>query len=89
MIRRHVYYHGNVQGVGFRYSTVRRAAVFKVTGFVRNMMDGRVEVVVEGNSQEVGSFLAALADEMRRYIIDMQAQDEPYAGEFDRFDIRY
>jgi len=89
MIRKHVYYRGIVQGVGFRYATIRLAANYTVTGFVRNMMDGRVEVVVEGKPKEIDCFLADLAAEMRRYIRDTQVQDAPYTSEFDSFDIHY
>ena len=46
--QREVYYAGNVQGVGFRYTARCAAAGLDVTGFVRNLPDGRVHLVVEG-----------------------------------------
>jgi len=88
-VRKHVYYQGTVQGVGFRFTTVRLADRYAVTGFVRNLPDGRVDLVVEGENKEIEAFLADLADSMQGYIRNTQTHDEPYAGEFQRFDVRY
>jgi len=52
-----VVYEGRVQGVGFRYSTKRLAQGFDVTGSVRNLPDGRVELQVSGDQSEVNAFL--------------------------------
>lgn len=51
--RIHVYFSGRVQGVGFRYKTEELARAFKVNGWVKNLDDGRVELVLEGDSAEV------------------------------------
>jgi acylphosphatase len=89
MIRRTVYYSGRVQGVGFRYTTCRTAEGFRVTGYVRNLRDGRVEVVVEGEAAEVDRFLAAVAGQLSTHIQSVQGHDGPTTGEFGRFDVRY
>jgi acylphosphatase len=57
-----VFYEGRVQGVGFRYSARRVAAGFDVAGYVRNLPDGRVELVASGDPEEVDGFLDALRD---------------------------
>jgi acylphosphatase len=75
--RRRVLYRGRVQGVGFRYTAHRLARGFAVAGFVRNLRDGRVEVVVEGESSDVSAFLAAIAREMGDYIRDTQQEVSP------------
>jgi len=54
--RMQVLYSGQVQGVGFRYQTRQVAAGFEVTGLVRNLPDGRVEMVAEGDEQELKEF---------------------------------
>ena len=89
MVRKHIYYQGSVQGVGFRYTTVRVANGYAVTGFVRNLSDGRVDVVVEGETKEIETFLTDLADSMQGCIRNTQIHDEPYTGEFNRFDVRF
>ncbi len=63
-----VHFSGRVQGVGFRYQTLQVARGFDVTGFVRNLPDGRVVLEAEGNEAEVGAFIAALQEEMNGYI---------------------
>jgi Acylphosphatases len=57
MISLQVFYEGNVQGVGFRWSVRHAAKGFDVTGWVRNLPDGRVELNVTGEEEEVRAFL--------------------------------
>lgn len=64
----HVYYAGRVQGVGFRYTATEIAGRFAVAGWVKNLPDGRVEVLAEGESAEVSAFLAAVSERFRRNI---------------------
>ena len=89
MIRKHIYYKGRVQGVGFRYTALRTARNFEVTGYVQNQLDGSVELVVEGESPQVEEFLADLAGAMGRYIRQVQEVEEPYTGEFIGFDVKF
>ena len=51
--RLHVYFSGHVQGVGFRYSVKQLSLEFDVTGWVKNLPDGRVELVTEGERNEL------------------------------------
>jgi len=88
-IRRTVYFSGTVQGVGFRYTACRIAGRFDVTGYVRNLPDGRVELVAEGEAKEVGAFVEAVRREMAGYIRSVQHYDEPARGEFSDFRIAY
>jgi len=62
MIARHVYYEGRVQGVGFRYSTRQIATGFDITGWVKNIPDGRVELCAAGEPAEVAAFLDAIRE---------------------------
>jgi acylphosphatase len=57
MISVQVFYEGRVQGVGFRWTVRHIAKGFDVTGWVRNLIDGRVEMQVNGDDDEVGAFL--------------------------------
>lgn len=64
-----VFYEGNVQGVGFRWSVRNVAKGFDVTGFVRNLRDGRVELQATGEDEELRAFLEAiLQSELRAHI---------------------
>ena len=58
----HVLYSGHVQGVGFRYAVRTLAAGFEVTGTVRNLSDGRVELTAEGQQKELESFRKAIQE---------------------------
>jgi acylphosphatase len=65
---KHVHYSGEVQGVGFRYTARSLAQGFPIAGYVRNLADGRVELMAEGEAVEVERFLEALARRMSEYI---------------------
>ncbi len=57
-----IYYSGRVQGVGFRYQTRQTAAGFEVTGVVKNLPDGRVELTAEGSQEELETFRLAIRE---------------------------
>ena len=57
-----VLYEGYVQGVGFRWTTKRIAQGYEVSGWVRNLADGRVELQVSGEDEELDAFLRAIRD---------------------------
>ena len=86
--RREVHYSGRVQGVGFRYTVRSLAARRDVTGFVRNLADGRVQLVAEGPPEEIDALLDAVRREMGRYMDDEQQESGPAKGEFERFGVR-
>jgi acylphosphatase len=86
--RRHVFYSGQVQGVGFRYTTLRVARGHDVTGWVRNLPDGRVELVAEGTAEELARFLSSVGSVLGGNIVDAQVQASPASGEFGRFGVR-
>jgi acylphosphatase len=85
---RHVTYSGHVQGVGFRYTAQRLAAGFAVAGYVRNLANGNVELVAEGDASEVDAFLQALADRLSEYIRNSTTRDEN-PGNYRGFQIRH
>jgi acylphosphatase len=60
--RLHVLYSGRVQGVGFRYTAKTVATGFEVTGIVRNLADGRVELFAEGLKNELEGFQQAIRE---------------------------
>lgn len=75
-----VLYTGQVQGVGFRYTARGLARGYPVTGYVRNLPDGSVELVAEGEGVAVEEFLAAVAERMADGISRVTEADAPPAG---------
>jgi len=89
IVRRRIIYHGRVQGVGFRYTTLSIARRFPATGYVKNLRDGTVEVVVHAAPADIQGFLNAVSRTFEGYITDQQDSDDLSAETFDRFEIRY
>jgi len=83
------YFFGRVQGVGFRYRTCEVADGLPVSGFVRNLADGRVELVAEGAPSDLDTLLAQVKQTMSRYIQNVQIQTAPATGEFSGFSVAY
>ncbi|HZI32548.1 MAG TPA: acylphosphatase [Candidatus Binatia bacterium] len=83
-----VLYSGRVQGVGFRYTTKTVAAGFEITGTVRNLPDGRVELLAEGTRAELEAFRAAILDAgLAGFIRDEQVTWADAKNEFRGFEI--
>ena len=90
--RLHLYISGYVQGVGFRWHAERVARHINngLTGFVRNLDDGRVEVVVEGDKALLIQFTKDLKEgTLGRNIDRVETVDEPYTGKFSDFSIAF
>jgi acylphosphatase len=85
-----VFYEGNVQGVGFRYTVRQIAKGFDVTGSVRNLPDGRVELLATGEEDEVRAFVEAIGQsELRAHIKKHAEAPLPDAPPFRGFEIRH
>lgn len=87
--RRQVIYSGSVQGVGFRFTTHSISHNHDVTGYVRNLADGSVEVMVEGSSSQIDAFLTEVETRLAGKITDAKSDRRPAIGEFANFSIRY
>jgi acylphosphatase len=88
--RMQIFFRGNVQGVGFRFTAERLARRFPVSGFVCNLEDGRVEVTAEGEETSLVGFLTAIRESgMRDYIQDVEAHWTKAEGVFKHFGIAY
>jgi acylphosphatase len=82
--------HGRVQGVSFRYYTQRRARELGLVGYVRNMGDGTVEVVAEGQRGDIEELLAFLRVGPRAaFVTQVDTQWPAATREFNRFEVRY
>jgi len=83
-----VLYSGRVQGVGFRYAVRQVARGYEVTGTVRNLPDGRVELFAEGGGDELQAFRQAIRDAgMEHFIQNEEISWGDAKNEFRGFEI--
>ena len=83
-----VFFVGKVQGVGFRYTTKTVATGYEVTGTVKNLPDGRVELIVEGDKGELEEFLQGIRDsEVGRFVKNEQVSWSEAKNDFRGFEI--
>ena len=82
-----VHFSGRVQGVGFRYRTLQIAKEFDVSGFVRNLEDGRVQLEAEGAPGEVRAFVDEVADKMDVFIRKVERSEGTEARGYRGFTI--
>ncbi len=88
--RLQVIYAGHVQGVGFRYTVRSLAPGYEVTGRIRNLADGRVELIAEGEAPELESFAQAVLDSgLGRLIQETRMHWDEAQGNMRGFEIGY
>jgi acylphosphatase len=85
----HLYYSGKVQGIGFRYTVLDIALGQKVRGWVKNLNDGRVEVLAESEEDTLNVFLEQVNRHFSRYITDTIVEWLPANGEFRDFQVQF
>lgn len=88
--RIHAIVKGKVQGVFYREFTRREAETLGVSGFARNLKDGSVEIIAEGEERQLKEFERKFRKgPLLAFITDVDIKEEPPTGEFDGFDIRF
>jgi len=88
--RAHVFYSGHVQGVGFRYTAEDIAESLGLKGWVKNLSDGRVEIIAEGDEKDLKDFLDKISrGQMTRYIKDADVSWEKATKEFESFEVAF
>ena len=88
MERRIVNYRGRVQGVGFRWQAARALESVAVTGYVMNLSDGTVELLIEGAPDSIRQAIDRIGAELRDYIREQSESVAEATGEFGSFGIR-
>lgn len=83
-----ILYTGRVQGVGFRWTTTRALANLPVTGYVRNLPDGRVELVLEGATSDIAAAEDRVRTALGAHIATEERSPGPATGEFAGFGVR-
>ena len=85
----HAIYAGSVQGVGFRFSAERAATSLGLKGWVKNLGDGRVEIVCEGKEEVLKEFINKIDSVFKTYIGSADIEWGSATGALDGFDIRF
>lgn len=89
-VRAHIYIYGRVQGVFFRSTTKEWADELGVTGWVRNLPDGRVEAVIEGDKEKVSELIDLMKKGPPLAIVEkIDVKWEKYKGEYKLFIVKY
>ncbi|MBT9847557.1 acylphosphatase [Blautia sp. MCC289] len=81
-VRKHIYFYGRVQGVGFRYYAVQKAGQLGLAGWVRNRYDGSVEMEVEGAETDIDQMILFLKNRTYIWIEDMRVKSMSLEGEY-------
>jgi acylphosphatase len=90
LVRVRVFVDGRVQGVAYRFFAEKYAGRLGITGWVRNLADGRVEVLAEGTSHQIEAFLERLREGPSLARVDgFEVRREPPTGEFPDFRIAF
>ena len=86
---RHVIFRGHVQGVGFRYTAREIAQQYDVAGFVRNLPDGTVEMLLQGPAQDIDRCIQEVQGFFEGYVRDTQIEETPYNPRYTDFRIAF
>jgi acylphosphatase len=89
VVARHITFQGRVQGVGFRYTSLRIAAGYELTGFVRNLPGGAVEMVAQGTQKDIDKCLREIQEYFGGHIRDCATKEIPYDPRRADFRISY
>ena len=89
MAARHVIFIGRVQGVGFRYTAHRIAHRHQLTGFVRNLPDGTVEMLAQGPDQDIDDCIQDIKEYFGDYLRETRIQEIPTDPKYMDFRIAF
>ena len=87
MIQAHIFFKGIVQGVGFRYTFLQNTQALKLTGWVKNLDDGRVEAVIEGEQEDIERLCKKLDEHFEGSIQNKEITYLEASGVFKAFQI--
>ena len=89
MVARHIIFVGRVQGVGFRFTAHRMANRHQLSGFVRNMSDGTVEMLAQGSVNDIDDCIQDLKEYYPGYIRESEIEEIPPDPQYTDFRITF
>jgi acylphosphatase len=89
MVARHIIFSGTVQGVGFRFTAHRMAARHQLTGYVRNLSDGTVEMLAQGSAGDIDDCLKDIQQALIGHIREARIEEVPPDPRYTDFKITF
>jgi len=89
MIAKHIIFAGRVQGIGFRFTAHRIARLHQLTGYVRNLSDGSVEMLVQGYTEDVDGCIADIKDSFAGYLREVKIEKVAHNPKYTDFKITF
>jgi len=89
LIAKHITFVGRVQGVGFRFTALNMANGYKLTGYVRNLPGGGVEMLMQGQADTIDNCVRDLQDSFAGYIKETIVKEMPVDTNLDDFKIKF
>ncbi|MDD5326853.1 MAG: acylphosphatase [Phycisphaerae bacterium] len=88
-IAKHIIFTGRVQGVGFRFTAFNIANRCQLTGFVRNLPDGAVEMFAQGDDESVGDCIRDIKEQFGRFVRETKIVEVPFNPQYKDFKITF
>jgi len=88
-IAKHIIFTGQVQGVGFRFTAFNIANRCELTGFVRNLPDGSVEMLAQGSAETIDDCIRDIAEEFGVYLSETKIEETPPNPKYEEFKITF
>ncbi len=85
----HILFKGSVQGVGFRWAVRKYAVSNNLNGWVKNLPDGKVELVAQGEKDAIIDFINDMEETMGGYILEKRVDFQEFQQDFNDFEIRF
>ena len=89
MVARHIVFIGSVQGVGFRFTAHRMAGRHQLTGFVRNLRDGTVEMLAQGKAEDIEDCIRDIQESLTGHIRETKIEEVPPEPTYTDFKITF
>ncbi len=89
MVAKHIIFTGRVQGVGFRFTAYRIAHRYQLTGLVRNLPDGTVEMLAQGRPEDIDDCIRDIKESFVGYTIEAKIEETPLNPQYTDFKITF